>query len=112
MSEQRVNERLLKRLQRAVAASAQPDTQPDTQPKAQEPSTTFFEAPATQPTPAQGQRDALELAAAHYAPPIELSTHRTAQWAEQIERRRGEERRKAMNTPRNWDPFGHAANQR
>lgn len=108
MNEPRINERLLKRLQRAAAASAQPDTQP----KAQEPSTTFFEAPATQPTPAQGQRNALELAAAHYAPPIELSTHRAAQWAEQIERRREEDRRKAMNTPRNWDPFGHAANQR
>lgn len=108
MSEQRVNERLLKRLQRAIVAPAQPDTQP----KAPEPSTTFFEAPAAQPTPAQRQRDALELAAARYAPPIELSTHRAAQWAEQIERKREDERRKAMNTPRNWDPFGHAANQR
>jgi hypothetical protein len=108
MSEQRVNERLLKRLQRAVAASAHTDTQP----KAQEASRTFFEAPAAQPIPAQGQRDALELAAAHYAPPIELSTHRAAQWAEEIERRREDGRQKAMNTPRNWDPFGHAANQR
>ena len=108
MSEQRVNERLLKRLQRAAAASAQPDTQP----KAQEPSATFFEAPAAQPKSAQRQRDALELAAAHSAPPIELSTHRAAPWAEQIERRHEDERRKAMNAPRNWDPFGHAANQR
>ena len=92
----------------AVAAPAHADTQPD----AQEASATFFSEPAAQPTPAQGQRNALELAAAHYAPPIELSTHRAAQWAEQIERRREDERRKAMNTPRNCDPFGHAANQR